>query len=174
MDEELRSTHKRLGIPPDYEARSRLPIQTTPEDLVSIGCDVFGRPQRLRAAAAEAWSSMHSAANEDGIEVQVVSAYRSVEYQTSLVERLLGQGQSIEDILTRVAAPGFSEHQSGCAVDLTSEKSEPLEEEFDQTAAFEWLTNHASRFSFYLSFPRGNEFGVIYEPWHWCFRILAQ
>lgn len=171
MDEKTRCTHKQLGIPPNYESTRRLPIQITPDDLVSIGCDVFGRPQRLRASAAEAWSSMQCAANEDGIDVQIVSAYRSFEYQTSLVERLLSQGQSIEDILTRVAAPGFSEHQSGCAVDLTSEQSEPLEEEFEQTAAFGWLINRASEFGFYLSYPRGNKFGVIYEPWHWCYRI---
>ncbi|MCY3884292.1 MAG: D-alanyl-D-alanine carboxypeptidase family protein [Gammaproteobacteria bacterium] len=173
MDEALRCTHRRLGIPTDYQRTSGLPVQVTPDDLVSIGCDVFGRPQRLRADAAEAWSSMQSAANEEGIEVQIVSAFRSVEYQTSLVERLLNQGQSIEDILTRVAAPGFSEHQSGCALDLTTEHTEPLEEEFEETAAFEWLTIKASKFSFYLSYPRGNEFGVIYEPWHWCYRIKA-
>lgn len=171
MDEELQRTHQRLGIPASYESSSRLVLQVTPEDLVSIGCDIYGRPQRLRAIAATAWSSMQEAASNQGVDVQIVSAYRSIDYQTSLIERLLGRGQLIEDILTRVAAPGFSEHQSGCAVDLTSEQSEPLEEEFEQTEAFKWLTKNASQYGFYLSYPRGNEFQVIYEPWHWCYRI---
>ncbi len=173
MDEDLRRTHQRLGIPADYESSSRLVLQVTPDDLVSIGCDIFGRPQRLRAIAAAAWSRMQDAASDQEIDVKVVSAYRSIDYQTSLIERLLGQGQLIEDILTRVAAPGYSEHQSGCAVDVTSEQTEPLEEEFEQTEAFDWLTRNASRFGFYLSYPRENRFDVIYEPWHWCYRIRS-
>lgn len=170
MDEELRKTHQRLGIPANYESSSRLVLQVTPDDLVSIGSDIFGRPQRLRAMAAAAWSRLHDAASDQGIDVKVVSAYRSIDYQTSLIERLLDQGQLIEDILTRVAAPGFSEHQSGCAVDVTSEQTEPLEEEFEQTDAFKWLTKNAPQFGFYLSYPRGNRFDVIYEPWHWCYQ----
>lgn len=173
MDAELRRTHRRLGIPANYESSSRLVLQVTPDDLVSIGCDIFGRPQRMRAIAAEAWSRMRDGAGDQGIDVKVVSAYRSVDYQTSLIERLLEQGQLIEEILTRVAAPGFSEHQSGCALDLTSEHAEPLEEEFEQTDAFKWLTRNASQFGFYLSYPRGNRFDVIYEPWHWCYRITG-
>ena len=171
MDEDLRRTHQRLGIPANYESHSRLVLQVTPDDLVSIGCDIYGRPQRLRSRAAEAWSTMQAAVRDLGIDLKVVSAYRSIEYQTSLIERLLGQGQQINDILTRVAAPGFSEHQGGCALDLTSEQTEPLEEEFEQTDAFKWLTHNASKHGFCLSYPRGNEFGVIYEPWHWCYRV---
>lgn len=174
MDEDLRRTHQRLGIPAHYESSSRLVLQVTPDDLVPIGSDVFGRPQRLRSSAAEAWSSMQAAATDRGVDVRVVSAYRSVDYQTSLIERLISQGQSIDDILTRVAAPGFSEHQSGCALDLTSEEIEPLEEEFENTEAFKWLTTNAARYGFYLSYPRGNEYGVIYEPWHWCFRVSSR
>ena len=174
MDEILRTTHQRLGIPSNYEDVTRLALQVTPDDLVPIGCDVFGRPQRLRVEAAEAWFNMKGAAEDLGIDVKVVSAYRSVDYQTSLIERLLAQGQPIDDILTRVAAPGFSEHQSGCALDLTSEEIEPLEEEFEQTEAFKWLTENASQYGFHLSYPKKNDLGVIYEPWHWCYRISSR
>jgi D-alanyl-D-alanine carboxypeptidase len=44
-----------------------------------------------------------------------------------------------------------------------------LEVDFEQTAAFAWLTAHAHEFGFRLSYPRGNEWGFQYEPWHWCF-----
>ena len=46
---------------------------------------------------------------------------------------------------------------------------EPLEEVFDQTAAFEWLVNHARDFGFSMSYPRDNPQRFLYEPWHWCF-----
>ena len=142
----------------------------TPDDLVSIGTDIYGRPQRLRKPAAEAWNTMRLAASQDQICIRLVSAYRSVEYQIEVIDKLVKKGQNIRDILTRVAAPGFSEHQSGCAVDLTSDEETVLEEEFELTHAFAWLQSNAREHCFYLSYPKDNESGVIYEPWHWCYR----
>ncbi|MEO8102521.1 MAG: D-alanyl-D-alanine carboxypeptidase family protein, partial [Betaproteobacteria bacterium] len=48
-----------------------------------------------------------------------------------------------------------------------------LEVEFENTAAFRWLTGHAAEFGFRLSYPRGNTAGYQYEPWHWCFHDSA-
>ena len=42
-----------------------------------------------------------------------------------------------------------------------------LTESFEETRAFQWLEQNAPYYSFELSFPRGNEQGVSYEPWHW-------
>ncbi len=170
LDESLQAIHRELGIPSNYSRSTRLHVQTTPTDLVSIGLDVFGRDQRLRASAASAWLSLQEGASSDNVCIQLVSAFRSVDYQVEVIQRLLAKGQTINDILTRVAAPGFSEHQSGYAVDLTTEGYEALEEEFEKSPAFRWLSSHAARYRFHLSYPRSNEFGVIYEPWHWCFR----
>ena len=170
LDESLKAVHRRLGIPSDYWRTTRLDLQKTPTDLVPIGRDVFGREQRLRANAASAWFRLQQDASKDGIGIQLVSAFRSVDYQVEVIQRLLTKGQLIDDILTRVAAPGYSEHQSGCALDLTTEGYEALEEEFEGSPAFRWLSNHAVRYRYYLSYPRSNPFGVIYEPWHWCFR----
>lgn len=171
MATDLSAIHQNLGIPPDYTDTTLLTVQTTPTDLVSIGVDVYGRPQRLREAAARAWTAMQQQAFLAGVEIQVVSAYRSLEYQVELIQRLLAKGQTIRDILTRVAAPGYSEHQSGCALDLTTPSSEACEEEFEHTDAFRWLQQSAGEFDFYLSYARDNPFGVIYEPWHWCYKV---
>ena len=173
MDQALRSVHDQLGIPINYERTTRLSPQVTPTDLVSIGTDIYGRPQRLRSDAALAWRSLRESAQAASVEIQLVSAYRSIEYQVEVIERLIRKGESIADILTRVAAPGFSEHQSGRAVDVTSPDTEVLEEEFDQSDAFHWLMQHGSQHSFFLSYPKGNKFGVIYEPWHWCYRPVT-
>lgn len=170
MEEDLRKIHDRLGIASDYEQTTGLSLQKTPDDLISIGEDIYGRPQRLSAAAASAWREMQSSARDDQVDLLLVSAFRSTEYQIEVIERLLAKGENIEDILTRVAAPGFSEHQSGNAVDLTSSDTEVLEEDFDESHAFAWLMRNAAKHRFYLSYPKGNELGVIYEPWHWCYR----
>ena len=76
----------------------------------------------------------------------------------------------IEEVLTVCAPPGFSEHHTGRAVDLSTPGSPELEIEFDQTPAYAWLTKRAAEFGTYLSYPVGNPRGYHYEPWHWCFQ----
>ena len=169
MDPTVRDYHEQLGISPDYAEKTKLRFQPSPDDLVDIGLDCYGRPQRMREDAAAAWIRMREAANAASIELLVVSAYRSLEYQVEVIQRQLAAGKSIEDILTRVAAPGFSEHQSGCALDLTAPGYEAVEEEFEASPAFSWLVVNAPTHGFQLSYPRDNPYGVIYEPWHWCF-----
>ena len=164
--------HQRLGIPADYAARTGLVQQRSPDDLVDIGVDVFDRPQRLRMEAANAWMGLVEAASLDGVTVQLVSAYRSLEYQVDLIQRKVEAGESIGEILTHIAAPGYSEHQGGCAVDVTSPGIESLTEFFEETQAFRWLVASAADYRFVLSYPRSNPYGVIYEPWHWCYRPI--
>src|SRR5579884_1977066 len=120
--------------------------------------------------AACASRRMREAAARDGVELQVVSAFRSVEYQLGILRRKLARGQTIEQILRISAAPGYSEHHSGRALDLTTPGCAALEEDFERTAAFAWLSTNAQRYHFHLSYPRGNPHGIAYEPWHWCWR----
>ncbi len=173
INESLRAYHAQLGIPHDYSETTRLHFHPTPDNLVDIGLDYYGRPQKLRADAATAWESMRVAAANDSIELLIVSAFRSPEYQVEVIRRQLDSGKSIGDILTRVAAPGFSEHHSGCALDLTTPGYEAVEEEFENSPAFTWLVEFAPIHGFKLSYPRNNPFGVTYEPWHWCFSSEA-
>ncbi|MBT8048647.1 MAG: D-alanyl-D-alanine carboxypeptidase family protein [Gammaproteobacteria bacterium] len=138
--------------------------------LVSIGPDVFQREQFLAPGAAKAWRSMADSAVSDKVELQVVSAFRSFDYQEGIIRRKLEKGQAIGDILQVSAAPGYSEHHTGRAVDITTPGFAVLEEEFETSDAFAWLTAHAKQFGFRMSFPRGNPHGVAYEPWHWAWR----
>ncbi len=158
-----------LGIPADYGRRRRLALQPEAPRLSSIGKDVFGREQQLAPRAAIAWQHMQAAAAAQGIELQAVSAWRSVSYQCEVLRRKLEKGLSMEEILQVSAAPGFSEHHSGCAIDITTPGCAVLEEAFEQSPAFRWLERHAREFSFRLSFPRHNRHQLAYEPWHWCF-----
>ena len=136
-------------------------------ELVEIGED--GREFRLVPPAAAAWRNMKAAAREDDIAIYLASAYRSVARQIEIIQTKLAAGMPIEEILTLCAAPGYSEHHTGRAVDIATPGSPELEVEFEQTAAFQWLNIHAARFGFSLSYPRGNAAGYVYEPWHWCF-----
>jgi len=166
----IASLHAELGIPRDYARRRALPPQPEARGLVVVGPDIYDREQRLLAPAAAAWRAMVAAAARDGVELQLVSAYRSVSYQEGIVRRKLERGQPIDDILRVSAAPGFSEHHSGRAVDVTTPGFPVLEEAFEDSAAFAWLGKHAGGFEFSMSFPRGNPHGVAYEPWHWAWR----
>ena len=162
--------HQELGIPREYALNRRIPIQREATGLVSIGPDIYQREQRLLAEAGRAWRLMQDSAGNDGVQLQLVSAYRSVDYQQGIIRRKLEKGQAIEEILRVSAAPGYSEHHTGRAIDLSTPDFPVLEEEFEQSDAFSWLTENARQFDFKMSFPRDNPFGVIYEPWHWAWQ----
>jgi D-alanyl-D-alanine carboxypeptidase len=159
-----------LGVPRDYGRVRKLRRVREPTHLASIGLDTQGREQFLALRAARAWARMHDAALDDGAELQVVSAFRSIEYQLGIIRRKLERGQSMQQILRVSAAPGYSEHHSGRALDVTAPGFAALEEEFENSPAFAWLKKHARRFGFHLSYPRKNRHGIAYEPWHWCWK----
>ena len=159
-----------LGVPASYGRDRDLRVVREPNELVGIGPDIHDREQWLVPRAARAFQRMRDAARRDAIELQLVSAFRSADYQLGILRRKLERGQGIEEILRVSAAPGYSEHHSGRAIDLTTPGHAALEEEFEHSAAFAWLQGNAGRFRFHLSYPRGNRHGIAYEPWHWCWR----
>ena len=157
-----------LGVPRDYGRTRKLNIVREPGELASIGADIYDRPQWLAPRAARAFERMREAARANGIALDVVSAYRSAAYQLGIVRRKCERGLDMDEILRVSAAPGYSEHHSGRALDITTPGYAPVEEEFERSPAFAWLKRHASRFGFKLSYPRRNRHGIAYEPWHWC------
>ncbi len=111
---------------------------------------------------------LHAA--QDGIALDAISGFRSHAYQLGIFERKLARGLSVAEILKVNAAPGFSEHHSGHALDIGTPGDAPAEESFEATDAFAWLQANAGRHGFQLSYPRDNPHGIVYEPWHWCWR----
>lgn len=158
--------HAELGIPAGYTDRC-LPFFVEATELVDVGPNIVGRMQRLTPLAASRWQEMVKAAQNDGIDLLIVSGFRSFDYQAGLIQKKLLAGQSIDEILTVNAAPGYSEHHSGRAVDIATPGSPPLVEDFENLEAFAWLTGSAGGFGFKLTYPRENRQGFIYEPWHW-------
>ena len=158
-----------LAIDAYAVAARGLPRHEECTELIFADFGIEGRKYLLRPDAADAWHAMKAAAATDGISLIVASAFRSVARQVELIEKKLDEGQSIEQILTYMAPPGYSEHHSGRAIDIVTPACPKLEEWFDTTTAFAWLTEHAANYRFTLSLPRGNSLGFVYEPWHWCY-----
>ncbi len=111
----------------------------------------------------------------------VTSAYRSYEYQANKFEQYIKQeekkGYSREEaeeiVLKTSARAGTSEHQSGLCVDFltTSMKNGLNNAEFEQTRAFEWLSENAYKYGFVLRYPESKEEEIShdYESWHYRF-----
>jgi D-alanyl-D-alanine carboxypeptidase len=165
----LKALHRELGIPVDYGTHRQLSM--TPEanldELVSIG--QFGpREILLDAAAAAAWRALQTTAKRANLILLPLSGFRSWTRQAEIIRAKLAAGHAIESILTTNAAPGYSEHHTGRALDIGTLGDPPFAESFATTPAFKWLEGHASSHGFRMSFPPQNPHGICYEPWHWC------
>jgi D-alanyl-D-alanine carboxypeptidase len=171
LSPQLLAIHRELHIPLDYAERTGLPAyeEVALSKLVVAQLDEAGRPLVLTNPAAQALASMRGAAHHDGIELHPFSGFRSYLYQRGLLAAKLQKGIAIDEILKVLAAPGYSEHHTGEAVDITTPGCPPAEEIFEKTSAYSWLSKHAARFGFTESFPRGNPHSLVYEPWHWKF-----
>ena len=109
---------------------------------------------------------MLSAARADDVTIQVVSAYRSFDEQKALksgYQVVYGSGANQFS-----ADQGYSEHQLGTTCDFTTPGAGGLSLKLESTPAYKWLTAHAHKFGFILSYPKGNAY-YKFEPWHWRF-----
>ncbi|MEM6450236.1 MAG: M15 family metallopeptidase [Cyanobacteria bacterium P01_D01_bin.105] len=125
---------------------------------------------KLQPAAQQAVNEMLAKAKSEGIQLGVISAFRTLEDQDYLYFQLKAErGQSARTRAEVSAPPGYSEHHTGYAVDFIDE-SKPdtqLQPSFEKTPAYRWLAKNAAFFNFEMSFPKNATSGVSYEPWHW-------
>jgi zinc D-Ala-D-Ala carboxypeptidase len=167
--EHINEINRVLGIPENYALSRALVLQPEAQEselhLITDDWDIH--PVRLYAPAAEAWFRLNAAADADKISLVPLSGFRSVSRQLEIFRRKLAKGISMPEILKLNAAPGYSEHHTGRAVDVSAPGQRPFAESFGETAAFHWLTQRAGEFGFRLSYPRDNPHGISYEPWHW-------
>lgn len=144
----------------------KLPANFSQYNLVNMNRNYTvndGKQYLLAYVAYDAYIKMADAARSEGLSMRVISAYRTENYQRNLYNnKLRTTGRINADNYS--ARPGFSEHQTGLAVDISSTKTS-----FQYTAEFKWLTNHAHEYGFILRYPKGKEWitGYAYEPWHY-------
>ena len=149
-----------------------------PQDW-SIQTEEVQNGYEMDKRAAPAMREMIQAAKEDGVELMLCSAYRSVEKQQQLFDRsqqaYMAQGMSEEEAYaktaTETAIPGTSEHQTGLAADIVTPTYQMLDADFADTPAGQWLSEHAAEYGFVLRYPQDKQevTGIIYESWHYRF-----
>lgn len=161
--------NKQNPLPDDYDSI----IET---ELVYDG-DKKGYIDKRAAKYAK---DMFAAALEDGIDLWVVSSYRTIQYQQDNFDRSVQQRidngmtkeEALADTKREVAMPGESEHNAGLAMDIMSVEYTSMDDAgFENTKAFEWLDKHAAEYGFILRYPKDKESitDIIYEPWHYRF-----
>jgi D-alanyl-D-alanine carboxypeptidase len=143
-----------------------LPQGYEPEDLTELAGGAYNINRRglmLRAAAAASLAQMAAASRADGAVLLAASAYRSYDYQVEVYARnVAADGQEEADRVS--ARPGYSQHQTGLALDFG-----PIDNSFAETPGGRWVRSNAARFGWSLSFPQGYEevTGYAWESWHY-------
>ncbi|MDY6827511.1 MAG: M15 family metallopeptidase [Bacillota bacterium] len=139
-----------------------------PVDLVPV-LD-YMHPSRalyLRQEAMDNLEELWKSAEEEGVILHIISAYRSFSYQEGLFQSYADK-YGVDAANRFSARPGQSEHQLGTVVDFGGTDVD-LKEEFADTDQGHWLAENAHFYGFALSYPRGGEAttGYIFEPWHY-------
>jgi LAS superfamily LD-carboxypeptidase LdcB len=140
-----------------------------PESLSGLDKELLLNPansHQIHSRVEPFADEMIRAAKSAGLDLRIVSAYRSFDDQAAVksgYKVLYGSGAN------RFSADqGYSEHQLGTALDLATPKFPNLSASFETAPEYKWLTENAHLYGFILSYPKGNYF-YQYEPWHWRF-----
>lgn len=150
------------------DKQHRLPADCVPAGLVEFPAEhSYGETQRLVSEAADALLELIGAAANEGVNLYLISSYRSYDRQVDTYNRhVIAYG---EEYANRVSArPGHSEHQLGTTADVISASAGFVLENFPGTPEAAWVEANAVRFGFVVSYPDGLESvtGYAYEPWH--------
>lgn len=149
---------KETTLKEDYEPADLKPVPNYMNPPRSI---------ELREMALEQLKSLWYAAKADGIELHVLSTYRSYEYQEDLFNRY-AESHGPEEANKFSARAGQSEHQLGTTVDFGGTNVD-FTSDFGETDQGTWLADNAHIFGFVMSYPENKKHitGYIYEPWHY-------
>ena len=159
-DEYLVLVNRKYSLEENYEPNDlvipNIPLQTS-SDMTA----------HVRYEVASELEKMFNDAKKDNINLIGISGYRSCDYQTTVYnDAVANEGNIAAD--NYVAHPGHSEHQTGLAIDVLSDEYSNLDEGFENTEAFKWLSENISNYGFIIRYPKGKEdiTGYSYEPWH--------
>lgn len=149
-----------------------LPADYSPSDLTSVNVRTFYKStsddSKLRKVAADAAQNMFNSAASQGISLVLYSGYRSYAKQSVVYRNYVGASGAIEaDKFS--ARPGYSEHQTGLAVDFTDAGGKcNVDVCFANTNEGKWLASNAHMYGFIMRYQNAKDTltGYQYEPWH--------
>lgn len=185
-----------VSLLPSLSLASEIQQTFTRSQLIGKGNpDIIGDSytSKMHKDAKAAFIKMKNAAAEAGIQIEVVSAYRSFQRQKEIFEgkynRFTNQGltpiQAIEKIIEYSTIPGTSRHHWGTDIDIIDGGTSPRPKSVLQPELFhgkgpfcklkEWLTTHANSFGFYEVYTdNANRKGFKYEPWHFSYAPVSK
>ena len=153
--------NKENKIPDDWEQNI---------SLINI-VDADGKKTKVEKETLDKFYELRQDAKRFGFEIEINSAYRSVERQKEVAKEL-EEEKGLEYVKLFVATPGYSEHHTGLAIDVTlrqnGQKIVENEEKTIKLQMYETLHTILADHGFILRYPRGKEeiTGYRYEPWH--------
>lgn len=141
-------------------------LRGQPPDLLVKTADGYQLQQR----ALVAWESLQKAAAADGVKLEIISAFRSVNEQRELYAQQLAlwdlygsyitsgeADQALASVLSRAAPPGYSRHHTGFTLDLAC--PDELGVTFEESSCFTWLSadnyRHVKEHGWIPSYPPG-------------------
>ena len=143
-----------------------LPEDYNPDDLIKMGLQYAFSGKEIREEVYGAFKRLVKDAQSEDLTIVANSSFRTFDYQESLYNRYkANNGKEFAD--SYAARSGYSEHQTGLAIDVSTLNS--TMDNFEETKEFEWLQKHAHEYGFILRYPKGKEFitGYNYESWHY-------
>lgn len=161
LDEELLKKYSKVFFLNEHYA---------PTDIKKIDPDYLYEPSRGLEIHGEVWpflKDMIDEAKDDDENIFIASAFRSFGTQTVLKDNytvVYGAGSANQFS----ADQGYSEHQLGTTVDLTTKALNGNLNGFEKTPEYKWLQENAHKYGFVLSYPNNNTY-YKFEPWHWRF-----
>lgn len=137
-----------------------------PKDMILINHKYAQDDKYMVRDAVKSFENMVKDALLCNHKIIAISTYRSYEYQEKLYNYYV-KTRGKKYASTCSAKPGYSEHQTGLAVDV--EGSNGDYNKFDQSKEFEWMKDNCFKYGFILRYPKGKEkiTGYKYEPWHY-------
>lgn len=159
--------NKECMLPEDYEV-----TLTSLNNGQQVAADIY---EDLR-------DMLFTGEEEENLSFLVASGYRTKEKQRQLLEEEINKNMSAgmtyreayEDALLTVAPPGYSEHETGLAVDIVAVSNQRLDDTQEYTLENQWLQENCCKYGFILRYPRDKEdvTGFSYESWH--FRYVGK
>ena len=137
-----------------------------PNNLVEMTTPYSKEGIYLVAEARDNFYKLVDKAKEEGLTIRAISAYRGYTYQKRLYDKYV-EADGVNKADTYSARPGFSDHQTGLAIDVDNTTSSF--ENFTNTKEYQWMLDNSYKYGFILRYPSGKESITTYqfESWHY-------
>mgnify|MGYP003301440342 FL=1 len=145
-------------------------------DALSLNSSKYDSVDAVDRATYQPLKDMFKAAEEAGVPLELVSAYRSISLQDRLFTRsvnsYISEGYSKQQAIEKAnyarTFSGTSEHNTGLGFDILQKGNYYLSTQFEKTAQFKWLMENAENYGFILRYQKDkiDITGIMYEPWH--------